>query len=133
METHSIYLIGGADDESALLLAEQAGNRCNLKCIYRGKEAYATADDFFEALSIIRLHLEAEGLLLFCYGASLNVYPSGMARSMASGKFAYKMRVGKHATKTDLVSIYAEGPDVIPASVANQREYFHAWVASDRA
>ena len=133
MENHSIYLIGGADDESALFFAEQVEDICNLKCVYRDKEVAASADDFFEALCLIRLNLEADGLLLFCYGASLNVYPSGMARSMASGKVAYKMQDGKHATKADLVSIYAEGPDVIPATVANQREYFNAWVASDRA
>ena len=133
MEKYSIYLIGGADDESALLFADKKEDLCNLKCVYRGKAVHATANDFFEALCIIRLKLEAEGLLLFCYGASLNVYPSGMARGMASGKVAYKMQTGKQATKTDLVSIYAEGSDVIPATVANQREYFNAWAASDRA
>jgi hypothetical protein len=133
METHSIYLIGGADDEVVSLVEERVGEACNLKCLYREKEVSATADDFFEALCKVRSALEAEGLLLFCYGASLNVYPSGMARSMASGKVAYKMQAGKHATKADLVSIYAEGSDVIPATVAQQREYFNAWVSSDRA
>ena len=133
METHSIYLIGGADDEIALLVEEKLGDKCNLKCSYRRKEISASENDFFEALCRIRSALETEGLLLFCYGASLNVYPSGMARSMASGKVAYTMKAGKHATKSDLVSIYAEGPDVIPATVAQQREYFNAWVSTDRS
>ena len=62
----------------------------------------------------------------------MNVYPSGMARSMARGKVAYKIHEGKHAAITDLVDIFSEGPDVIPASVANQLEYFNEWAASDR-
>ncbi|CAN7616873.1 hypothetical protein [Polaromonas sp. LjRoot131] len=132
METHSIFLIGGADDERATLLEEEAGDSCGLKLTWRGREATASADDFFKALCAIRLQLEAEGLLLFCYGASLNVYPSGMARSMASGRVAYRMQAGKHAKMADLVDIFSEGPDVIPATVAQQREYFNDWVSSDR-
>jgi len=132
METHSISLLGGADDERAALLEDELGESCTLKLIWRGGEATASADDFFEALCAVRLQLEEEGLLLFCYGASLNVYPSGMARSMASGKMAYRMQAGKHARKADLVDIFSEGPDVIPATVARQREYFNDWVASDR-
>ncbi|MBX3628021.1 MAG: hypothetical protein KF892_23635 [Rhizobacter sp.] len=133
MEQHSIFLIGGADDEAASLVAEEDGEVCKLACSYRGKVTTASADDFFEALCLIRQELETEGLLLFCYGGSLNVYPSGMTRSMASGKVAYKMQVGRQATKEDLVSIYAEGADVIPATVSQQREFFNEWVSSDRA
>jgi len=133
MEQHSIFLIGGEDEEAASLVAEKDGEVCKLVCSYRGKVAIASADDFFEALCLIRHELEAEGLLLFCYGGSLNVYPSGMARSMANGEVAYKLQVGRHATKADLVSIYAEGPDVMPATVAQQREFFNEWVSSDRA
>jgi hypothetical protein len=55
-----------------------------------------------------------------------------MARSMARGKVACKIHEGKHAAITDLVDIFSEGPDVIPASVANQLEYFNEWAASDR-
>ncbi|MDY0747748.1 hypothetical protein SNE35_24810 [Paucibacter sp. R3-3] len=133
MELHSIFLIGGADDETATLRAEERDDACNLELSYRGKVIAASADDFFEALCMVRLGLESDGLLLFCYGSSLNVYPSGMARSMASGKVAYKMQEGRHASKSDLVSIYAEGPDVIPATVSQQREYFNAWASSERA
>lgn len=133
METHSIFLIGGADNERATLFEDEVDGNCHLKLIWRGSETTASADDFFEALCGVRLELEAEGLLLFCYGASLNVYPSGIARSMALGKTAYKMQTGKHASMSDLVDIFSEGPDVIPATVARQREYFNEWVSSDRA
>ena len=132
METHSIFLIGGEDDERGTLLEHEVGDRCSLRLIWREREASAIADDFFDALCAIRLELEVEGLLLFCYGASLNVYPSGIARSMAMGKMAYRMQAGKHARTADLVDIFSEGPDVTPATVAQQREFFNDWVSSDR-
>ncbi|WP_457337653.1 hypothetical protein [Rhizobacter sp. P5_C2] len=132
MQIHKIYLIGGEDDEVATLVEHDADELCKLDCSYRGKEISANAGDFFEALCLIRLRLEDEGLRLFCYGASLNVYPSSMARDMGAGLKAYKMRDGMHASMADLVDIFAEGPDVIPASVSQQREFFKQWGSSDR-
>ena len=133
MESHKVFLIGGDDDEAAVVVRQDAGEACALVCSYRGKEISASADDFFEALCTIRLQLEKEGLLMFCYGSSLNVYPSPMARDMSCGLQAYKMHAGKHAAIADLVDIFSEGPDVIPASVAQQREYFEQWVTSERS
>jgi hypothetical protein len=72
--------------------------------------------------------LEKERLLPFCYGASLNVYPSGMARDMGAGLQAYQLTLGKSAH--DLVDIFAEGPDVIPAFVLPQREFFQKWLST---
>ena len=132
METHKIYLVGGEDDEVATIVEHDADDLCKLECSYRGKEVSAAAADFFEALSLIRLELEKEGLRLFCYGSSLNVYPSPMARDMGAGLKAYKMSHGRHASIADLVDIFSEGPDVIPASVVQQREFLEQWVASDR-
>jgi hypothetical protein len=133
MTTHQIFLIGSHDDEAATFIETETDDACVLTCKYREKTVSATADDFFEALCKVRLELEAEHLIPFCYGASLNVYPSGMARSMARGKAAYKMQAGKHGTKKDLVRIFSEGQDVIPATVAQQREYWKEWVSSERA
>ncbi|WP_208450957.1 hypothetical protein, partial [Burkholderia cenocepacia] len=86
--------------------------------------------DFFEALSAVRQRLEAHGLLLGCYGASLNVFPSPMARQMGSGLKAYRLTLGQQAKRQDLVRIFDTGPDVRPASVAAQREYFDTWQKS---
>lgn len=132
MEIHKIYLVGGEADEVATIVEHDADDLCKLECSYRGKQAAASAADFFEALCLVRLQLEKEGLRLFCYGSSLNVYPSPMARDMGVGLKAYKMSHGRHASMADLVDIFSEGPDVIPASVAQQREFFEHWVASDR-
>ena len=42
---------------------------------------------------------------------------------MGGGLKAYKMAIGRHAKTEDLVYIFAEGRDVIPASVAAQEQF----------
>jgi hypothetical protein len=49
---------------------------------------------FFDALCAIRQRLEEQGAMLDCYGASLNVFPSGMSRDMGRGVKAYKLTLG---------------------------------------
>jgi len=41
---------------------------------------------------------------------------------MGQGLKAYKMAMGRHARMEDLVDIFSEGPDVVPASVAAQEQ-----------
>jgi len=124
----TIFLIGGDDDEQATFEFEEVERNCRLRCSYRGKQVEAVASDFFAALCDIRDRLGEERLIPFCYGASLNVYPSGMARDMGCGLKAYRFKMGQQATAADLVDIFAEGPDVIPASVENQRQHFREWM-----
>ena len=130
MTTHQIHLIGSEADELIQLEEHTVGNQCRLSCEHRGRLLSAEAFDFFEALCIIRLELEKDGLIPFCYGASLNVYPSPMARQMGRGKSGYKMALGKPASREDAVRIFEEGTDVIPSSVKQQREYFDEWLKS---
>jgi len=133
-EQHDIALIGAgaSDDERAVFTEYDTGPVCKLTCAYRGKTIEAEAADFFEALCLIRRQLEPEGLIPFCYGASLNVYPSGMARDMGAGLKAYRMRKGVHARMADLVEIFDTGPDVIPASVDAQEAFWREWLATPR-
>jgi hypothetical protein len=130
MTTHLVPLIGGADSETAELIESEGTDTCSLACNYRGKSIEAHAADFFEALVELRKELEKEGLLLLCYGASLNVYPSRMSREMAAGRAAYKATLGKQARREHLVQIFEQGPDIIPTSVQRQREFFEAWLKS---
>jgi len=131
-DERTVFLIGGDADEQATFELEEVERDCRLRCSYRGKQVEAIAADFFAALCDIRDKLGEERLIPFCYGASLNVHPSGMARDMGRGLEAYKFTIGQQATGADLVDIFAEGPDVIPASVENQRQHFREWVASLR-
>jgi hypothetical protein len=45
----------------------------------------------------------------------------------ALGLKAYRLTVGKKPSRDDLVGIFDEGPDVIPAPVAQQKEYVDEW------
>lgn len=94
---------------------------------FDGKEISGVADDYFAAMVAIRRVLEQEGALLRCYGASKNVYPPEMSRSMGSAVKAYKLTIGSQAKLADLVSIFDTGPDVVPATVAEQQDFFDQW------
>lgn len=130
MIKHKIYIIGGADDEALVLIEEELPEACRLTCEYREKSIFAEAKDYFEAFCRIREKLEEEGIIPFCYGASLDVYPSRMSRQMSKGKAAYKIEIGKQARRENIVQIFEEGPDVIPSKVHVQREYFEEWLNS---
>ncbi len=53
-----------------------------------------------------------------------------MSRSIGAGLKAYRLTAGRQALTSDLVSIFDSGPDVIPSSVAKQKEYFNDWIRS---
>ena len=132
MSEHTLRLIGGDDDEEATVVAEPRqgrGRLCRIAFTYRGRVIEETASDYFEAFCRVRLRLEGEKLIPFCYGASLNVHPSGMSRDMSGGMVAYRLKVGRKPDRSDLVNIFDEGRDVIPASVANQKAFYDEWIA----
>ena len=97
---------------------------------FNGQEISSVDDDYFSAMCAIRRVLEQEGALPCCYGASKNVYPSGMSRDMGAGVYAYKLTLGSPAKQADLVSIFDTGPDVVPATVAEQEDFFKRWSQS---
>lgn len=71
-----------------------------------GSVVEAEDEDLYEALRAIRLQLESSGLRLCCQGALANVFPSGMARQMAGGRRAYRLRSGRQPGRDDLVDIF---------------------------
>ena len=134
MSEHTIHLIGGADGETAIVTCSPEGGQFRVSFRYRGHVLEESAPDYFDAFCRVRQQLEEERLIPFCYGASLNVFPSGMCRDMSAGMKAYRMTIGKQVNpKKDLVSIFAEGPDVIPATVTHQKEHFDDWLKSKKA
>lgn len=84
----------------------------------------------FLALLEIRKSLEEQDIYLFCYGASKNVYQSGMAGDMGSGDMAYRLSMGEQALRKDLVNIFDTGVDIIPSTIAEQVEYYEEWFRS---
>lgn len=110
---------------------ERAVFRIDLRFSGRMIDATST-DDFFDALLTLRSRLEAEGLLLGCYGCSRNVYPSPMDRDSSSAR-AYRMTLGRPALEADRVGLFETGNDVQPATIAEQEAYRRDWFASLRA
>ncbi len=86
------------------------------------------SSDCFGALTEIRRELEKEDIKLLCYGSCKNVRPSGMSRDMGGGIKAYRYALGKKPEMNDLVNIFATGPDVIPASIREQEDFWQTWV-----
>jgi hypothetical protein len=124
-------VLGGEDGESVSFVTEPIGTNCRLTCSARGKSHVAEASDFFAGLQLVRLQfLEPQGLIPICYGASLKVWPSSMAREMGRGLKAYKIELGADAS--ELVRIFDEGADVIPSSVQDQEQFAKDWFASAR-
>ena len=98
--------------------------RCHVKVIVGGNEEEAEGSDCFEAFCSIRRRLEERGLQPICYGASLDVFPSGMCRDMDNGLYAYRMSLPKEERIENMAHIFDSGPDVRPATVDEQE----AWV-----
>jgi hypothetical protein len=103
---------------------------CHLALSFSRSDFSASGTDFFEALLSLRRQTEPQGIRLNVYGASRNVWPSGMARSMGLGLKAYRMTKGKQALSKDLVNIFASGPDVEPVSIAEQEQFKNEWFDS---
>jgi hypothetical protein len=105
---------------------------CRITLRYEDEEIECRDRDFFEAFCRVREHLEKVGLYPLCYGASRNVFPSGMCRDMGNGLKAYRMKIGSRVGEGDLVSIFDSGSDVDPVSVESQREFFDRWLESSK-
>lgn len=133
MSDYTIRLIGGSEEEAGLVSYGVVDRICKVSFHYRARLIEASSSDYFEAFSQIRLQLEQEGLIPFCYGSSLNVFPSGMCRDMGSGLSAYRLVAGCAPERTDLVQIFDSGDDVIPASVADQKAFHAGWIRSRKA
>jgi hypothetical protein len=131
-------ILAGGSRVPATITADEA--RANGKEIYRisfqqGADLKVADSeiDFFEALTQLRQELEKAGALLCCFGASEDVYPSGMQRSMGPAMLAYKMRMGFPSARQDIVNIFEADETVNPSTVAQQRRYHRAWADSLKA
>jgi hypothetical protein len=102
--------------------------RCNIILKFNGTEIAGSDTDFFEALCRVRERLELLGLVPLCYGASRNVFPSGMARDMGDGLKAYRLDLGVPKSINGMVEIFDTGPDVDPVPVAVQRQFYDAFL-----
>lgn len=127
-----VQLLKGANVSVALLRYGQEAMDCVIHLTYGDRVLTGSARDFFDALCEVRKELEKDDVFLNCYGGSLNVFPSGMGRDMGLGLKPYRMTLGQHAQREDLVGLFETGADVQPATVQAQYEYFQAWLSTPR-
>ena len=97
---------------------------CRVQIDCQGRVSEGRRTDYFDALEEARLPFEADGYRLLCYGASLNVFPSGMGRSCALGIESYQFK--KKGPKGSKI-IFETGKAVIPATIKEQRLFFLRW------
>jgi hypothetical protein len=123
---------GGIIDAEFKLWEEDPSDRAKvrLSLLISAREITRSDNDFFSAMCSIRRELEKDRLLLNCYGASRDVYPSPLSQDMGSGWKAHKLQIGRPAREEDAVSIFDVGPDVIPALVDEQEEFYREWLNS---
>lgn len=86
------------------------------------------ADDFFNALILVRKELEPKNIMLLCKGSCKNIAPSRMSMDMGSGIIAYKMELGKQATER--VNIFDGCAVDEYSTVSEQLEFIDQWYES---
>lgn len=123
----SLRMADGSTATGALTRKEK-DRACWLRLVCDGIDESSTGTDYFESFVQIRRRLAQRGILPLCYAASRNVWPSGMARDMADGLAAYKLRMGFPGSET--VHIFDRGPDIDPVTPDVQKAYSEAWLKS---
>ncbi len=89
-----------------------------------------TANDLFEALSLIRLEAEKHGYLILCNGARTDAYPSRMSRQMGQVGKIYICKIGKPAQREDLLDLFEPAELRQVGTVASQRDAYEVWLRS---
>ena len=129
-------LVEGRLLEATLLRWDEAPedkNKVKLELNYEANTVTAWSEDgYFRALCEIRKRIEPSNALIVCYGASENVYPSPMIESMGYSEKAYRLKIGMPALTADLVFIFDVGPDIIPSTVNQQKNFYELWLESLR-
>lgn len=132
-ETISLVLLDAAGHASEATLEILPGSpvrvRLSTECAGDLDDA---ADDVFEALCRIRRKLESFGAVLLCAGARVDVFPSGMSRSMGLGRKAYANRLGQPARQEDLVDLFEPAEPGQVRTVDEQKEFHAQWIQSLR-
>jgi len=130
LEIYSVTVLRAEAREAATLEVVESDSHHARLLLRLGTRIFeADARDCFDALQQLRRKLAQEGLDVFCYGASRDVWPSGMGRSMGGGRKAYRTALGQSA-QGPLLQIFESGPDIDLVSVEEQESFHQRWIAS---
>ena len=131
IEHHVLALVGAAVGETIRIDELFDGDDRVLRYRWPNSQLEECVGDVFEALGMVRRRIERESLVPFCWGASLDVYPSGMSRNMSAGLRAYQLRMGELARTADLLRSFDAGrrrDRSFPIEAQERR--WRAWLAS---
>ncbi|MCU7823133.1 hypothetical protein [Kitasatospora sp. DSM 101779] len=109
-----------ADDEGAGIVLSDGSSL----------EWRSVGEDFFEALTDIRLRVEPLGYSLLCNGARVDAYPSGFSREASRGRSLYLLQIGRAARKQ--VDIFAYAAPSSVGTVMEQRSFYESWLAAPK-
>ncbi len=93
-----------------------------------GERLIGEGYDYWDGFCNLRKELARRKLIPLCYGASKNVFPSGMSRDMGGGLTAYKTIIGQPGG--ELVGIFDRGDDIEPVDVETQALFHREWFES---
>ncbi|HBN78458.1 MAG TPA: hypothetical protein DD473_22135 [Planctomycetaceae bacterium] len=97
--------------------------QCKVQIVWPDGNFEATDRSVYHAFAAVREQLEPLGLVPLCFGACPEVQVSGMAVEMSDGIIAYRLSDPRDGWGGPTVNIFDSGPDISPASVAEQRQY----------
>lgn len=113
-----------------LELTESENSIFRIVLKYSNLDFEGQADNYFDALKLLRKELEKYNYQIVCKGACRNVYPSAMILCMGEGRKAYTLREGVPAKFDDLVDIFDFHEELECVSVADQESYYDYWFDS---
>jgi hypothetical protein len=122
-----LRLIDGSTRQ-ATVTRKDSDPDCWLQVSCVGIKESSTGSSYFEALSIIRERLAEHHIFPLCYGASRNVWPSGMACDFTQALVAYRLEMGLPGEVR--VNIFESGPDVDPVTPKEQKAFYRKWLKS---
>ncbi|MEU7023115.1 hypothetical protein ABZ990_20975 [Streptomyces sp. NPDC046203] len=129
-EFHQVIVLS-ADKSQQEVWDLQAGEECRLDLVSpHGARWSAMGGDLFEALENVRLQIEPLGYLLLCNGARVDAHPSGMSRDMSGGRTLYLLE--KKGVARKHVFIFDHADPTVVGTVAEQREFYEAWLRIPR-
>lgn len=117
-------------EQSAVLLYDSSPGAHLTVSTGNCQMASAHEADVYSSLQHIRMQLEGVGILLLCNASRRNVRPSGLARQMGAGRKAYKLSMAIRPSFDDLVDVFDVAPKEDVCTIAEQEEYYQAWLQS---
>ncbi len=131
-DTIKVGLMDNSDKKitsiSLYLYDEAEENPQKIKIVF-DKRSYI-ADNYFDALILLRKDLESESMQLMCNGAAMEVYPSSMQLDMGCCRTGYVLHMSKPALNKDIVDLFEFDETLTLCDIKTQEEYYNKWLLS---